>query len=230
MPPPDQLIGIPSHVWKMCAVILADPSGRAIRGYARKFGNKVAVGAVMAAALVPGDGTQRYTWLDERARYIVALGFALIELSRATKKRGPYTRLVMGIPMGALRALVANPWDRERKPSRSAMAGTHREGGCMEDGQVGYMKALREAGLFYAQQVPREHAHSFERCGPSGHTLNRYWLVGMFPDLCRSLERAHKHIRLATFAWDVVDGKTAPRADRAHSASAIARRDQPPDG
>lgn len=170
--------GIPIEVVRMARVIRADGTGIAAKSYVRKIGNRVYAGAVLTAALVPmGDGRYRYTWADERARIIVALGCFLHAMSVHTRRRGRWSRVVRGFTQGALAAVLANPYEPDRRPSLSAINGRHRPGASLHDGQLGYLRALEAAGAIYSQQLPTRHVTAFERVWPSGYASNRYWLV-----------------------------------------------------
>lgn len=174
---------IPRDVLVMTRTIIADGTGGASKMYARRMGNRVYAGAVMAAALVPlAPGSYRYSLADTRARCIVALGCALHALSSSTRRTGRWSRVVKGVPIGALQALLANPFEPERRPSRSAVSGTHRGDATLESGQLGYLRALEASGALYSQQLPSSQADECERLWPSGYTSNRYWLVTDRPD------------------------------------------------
>lgn len=168
---------IPRAIVVMCRTILADATGAAGKIYLRRCSNRVYAGAVATAAFVPCAGGCRYDWADSRARAIVALGCALQALSVPTRRRGCWTHVVRGVTQGALCALLANPFAPERRPSRSALAGVHRSDASLDNGQLGYLRALQAAGALYAQQLPSTDVAGFERVWPSGYTSNRYWLV-----------------------------------------------------
>lgn len=184
---------IAKHIWAMCCAVVNDESGRAARIYLRRQRNKVAVGCIRLAALVPADdGRTLYTWADERARCIAALGLALLALEVPTRKTGMWEGIVRGITVGALQALLASAWKWERvkdelrrkRPSRAALVGTHELGADLASGQVGYLKALKLAGFCYSQQHRVGGAvqlEPFERCWPSGYASNRYWVVTSIP-------------------------------------------------
>lgn len=187
---------IPRAVLVMTRTIVADATGGAGKMYTRRMSNRVYAGAVMTAAFVPFDGLSakrmllggaaggafRYSWADTRARCIVALGCALHALSAPSRRQGRWNRSVRGVTRGALCALLANPFEPERRPSISALVGTHRVDGTLESGQVGYLRALELAGALYAQQLPSSKVADFERLWPSGYASNRYWLLTDRPD------------------------------------------------
>src|SRR4029077_13901074 len=157
------------------------------RIWLRRERNKVAVGCIRLAALACDEhGATRYMWTDERARRICALGLALCALAIPTRRRGPWQGIVRAIPRGALCALLASPWETDRKPSLTGLVGTHRAGATMESGQVGYLRALELAGLCYAQQLPASQVAAYERCWPSGYASNRYWIVTSVPTIPES--------------------------------------------
>jgi len=170
------LTRIPSAVWRMAAQVIADQTGRAARIYLARMSARASAGAILRAALENGQA-----WADLRARRIAALGLALDALSRRTRRRGLWTRVVMGITRAAFCALLRNPFDpRERaRPSVSACFGVHRSGAADDaaSNAIGYFRALARAGAAYAQQLPTTQAAACERGFPSGHLPNRYWLL-----------------------------------------------------
>lgn len=188
---------IPRNIWIMARDILADPSGQAARIWLRRERNKVACGCIRFAALVPGsDGTTRYTWADLRARRICALGLALVSLARpAPRRKGIWSSVLMGVPRGYLCALLADPYESKRRPSKSALAGTHRVGATLETGQLGYLRALERAGLFYRQQLPLRESELCERFG-GDHPTNRYWLITSLPHTAGSSARRQQLVDL----------------------------------
>lgn len=175
----------------MACAVLNDESGRAARIYLRRARNKVAVGCIRLAALVPvGQGRSLRSWADYRARAIAALGLALLQLEVPTRRKGPWEGVVRGIPQGAFLALLSNAWKlergsngelRRRRPSRAALSGTHRRDADLQNGQQGWLRALELAGFCYAQQLPAKDVEPFERCWTSGYATNRYWIVTSIP-------------------------------------------------
>jgi hypothetical protein len=170
------LTRIPSAVWRMTAQVIADQTGRAARIYLARMSARASAGAILRAALENGQA-----WADLRARRIAALGLALDALGRRTRRRGLWTRVVMGITRAAFCALLRNPFDpRERaRPSVSACFGVHRPGAAEDTASnaIGYFRALARAGAAYCQQLPTSQAAACERGYPSGHLPNRYWLL-----------------------------------------------------
>jgi hypothetical protein len=210
---------IPRRVWVLAQDVLADPSGRAVRIWMSRARNKVAVGAIRLAALVPGPAGSRYSWADERARRIAALGLGLLELGAPTARRGIWTDVVRGVTRGALCALLANPWERERRPSMTALAGRHRSGADFTTGQVGYLRALEEAGFCYRQQLPADDrsVRGFERWrGKEGDvwTSNRYWIVSLIPTRALSDEEKRRLIALNEAGWDAPDEEISRAPER----------------
>jgi len=175
---------IPLEVFRLMQDVVSDASGASCRIYLRAEGNKVAVGAIRQAALVATDYGCRYTWADLRARRVAALGLALLRLGALTARKGRWSEVVRGIPVMGLAAGLRDPFSGHT-PSRAAMAGHHRRGGTVDNGQVGYLVALRTAGLFYRQQLPAAAAERWEVIGPSGYATNRYWIVTSSPEQVR---------------------------------------------
>jgi hypothetical protein len=155
---------------------LADNSGRAIAYYVRTHPDKIVAAAARRAALLPGpNGVCRYAWTDYRARSIAALGLAMGRTAVETNRRGKWSRIMRGFPVGAFSALLRNPYTGE-KPHPKTLTGRWREAD-PEKGQVGYLRALEWAGLFYSQQLPKDAVEPFEAAGASGHSVNRYWIL-----------------------------------------------------
>jgi hypothetical protein len=163
---------IPRTTWVQVSALLADASGRAVRIHLKQLRNKVLAGAIKRAALCGGH----FAWSDDRARAVAALGIAFASLARRTRRRGRWEFLIKGIPLGALCALLRDPWTGER-PHRNTLSGTHRAGAAWDSGQVGYLNALVGAGALYKQQLPKDEAQACELLGPSGYATSRYWLV-----------------------------------------------------
>jgi len=190
---------------------LADPSGRAIRYHSRRLGHPIAIGAIRRAALVPGaDGQCRYSWRDDRARRIAALGLALVSLAAPTRRKGQFTLLARGFSRQCLAALLADPWSRAR-PSLTALAGRHRRGATLETGQLGYLRALEAAGLFYAQQLPAAVCDPGE-VGPSGWACSRYWILGVMPLAYAVMAMREQLLELHADGWRLIDHAPIRRA------------------
>jgi len=178
--PRHDIMRIPSAVWRTTAQIIADASGRAARIYLARMPSRAVAGAVLRAATENGQA-----WADLRARRICALGVALDLLSKRTRRRGPWSRLVIGITRGAFAALLADPFDQrsQAKPSLNACFGVHRLGAAedADSNQIGYYRALQRTGATYRQQIgqhSRDTLAPCERGFPSGHSPSRYWLAG----------------------------------------------------
>lgn len=170
---------IPFKLWLLCAMVIADRSGRAARVELAKLKNRPAAGAILRASIAPELGAERRSWSDLRTRRIAALGLAIVHLADPTRRRDQWGGgLVRGIPRGALCALLRDPLDPRSSatPSISALVGVHRPGATADTGQVGYLNALAAAGLLYRQQLPACEAGRDE-VGPSGWAMNRYWVV-----------------------------------------------------
>jgi hypothetical protein len=167
---------IPRQVWLACWSVIADPSGKAARAAWRGVA-AVRRGRMLRASLGLETGTARYRWSDLRARRICALALGLHLLNERTRRRGRWAGgCVRGITRPALCALLRDPNDPRSSstPSVSALAGTHRPGATAATGEVGYLRALEEAGFCYSQQLAPAVAAPCERFG--AYCSNRYWL------------------------------------------------------
>lgn len=184
--PPER---IPREVWVMCWMIVGDHSGRAARMYLRwarsRFGGW-ALARIRDAAMQPNDqGECRYTWADDRARRITALGLLLLRCSHNATRRQAFGsastkvgRLVKSINEEALCSALAMPWDLSDKPSaKNIGAAVPRSGRPNEAPWLGYIAALDEAGFLERGRVPLEVAGDNEIGRWSGHTINRYWIA-----------------------------------------------------
>lgn len=172
---------IPRDVWVMAWDCEADGTGHAVRYWMRRERNKVAVGAARAAALAGGR-----TWHSQTARRIMTCALVQLRCAVSVERKGRWTELVRGIPAGAFSAMLAPPGTGARAPHRNTLLGFHR--GLASDvgrGQGGYIRALELAGFCYSQQLPADQVEAFERCGPSGHACNRYWLLSGNPSSVR---------------------------------------------
>ncbi|HKU37324.1 MAG TPA: hypothetical protein VJR89_04235, partial [Polyangiales bacterium] len=197
---------IPRKVRVMSAAILAAPW--AAKLYLRKLPNRVLAGAILRAALVPIGDDFRYSYADERARHIIALGCIQYALRGSTRRTDRWAGgMVSGFTEGALRMLLADPHDATRVPSRSALVGTHRPGGNWENGQCGWLLALEQCGALYRQQLPASDAsvRPWERW-PSGYTSNRYWLVTDRTEAPRDPAMVTLLRKLQAFAGELLDG------------------------
>ena len=196
---PTAIRNIPITVWTQAAQVMADQTGRAARLHLRRADHRSAAGAILRAALGTGKQTADRSWSDLRTRRIAALGLALLALSKNTRRHGPWGALVIGVPRGALAALLRDPFDRRHNaaPSTSALFGTHRKDADPTSADVGYFPALRAAGMVYSQQLPKAEAHPCETWGPTGYAFNRYWLL---TDAAWKLDSAEARAALAELA------------------------------
>lgn len=178
----------PRPVWIDAQLITADEHGRYCRHLLRRIAEKNAraAGAVRCAALAPlADGTTRYTWAGRddsarRARRILAIFWTRWCASQATARHDG-ARLVRGQSVSFLRAAIRDE-TTGRKPSPSAMSGTHRRGATLATGQIGYLRALEEAGACWTQQFKtgetiKKHCESWE-IGPDGYPIAWVWIPG----------------------------------------------------
>lgn len=203
---------VPRHVWLTCACLLVDGSGRFARQVLRGISNKVFAGAVRDAALapLPGDRGDRYDWTDKRARYVLAIAYAIHSCAYQTSRRG-WSGLCRGLSRHALLTLVRDPFRASREPwcercerrhpSYSALSGTHRAGASLDTGQIGWLRALEEAGAISRQQfkAPDTIAAMCKpwEIGEAGYPINWYWLPSAVP-VCLS----QTEILLAQFQHD----------------------------
>lgn len=179
---------IPVRVWRECWRIVGDVSGRAAL-YARARCRVRAFVGAFNRAMHRADGTiyslAGTSQANQRARRIAAAWYALVQLSERTARKGAFNAIVKGISQGAFMALLRDPHEPTAKatPHRNTLFGNHRPGAAADSGEVGYFIVLREAGMYYAQQLPTRTAEeraklwACERFGPSGRATNRYWLV-----------------------------------------------------
>lgn len=182
--------------WDMMRVCFADRTGTAIRIQLRRRWNKVAMGALRNAALCPqGDGSTLYTWADDRARAIAALGLGMYTLSTAAEgcRARKWSRVLIGVPIELWRAALADPWTG-RRPHRNTLSGTHEALADWTTGKVGYLRALEGAGFCYGQQLPPADALPCERAGK--YTLNRYWIVTAWAHVPVSAEQRAELLEL----------------------------------
>lgn len=182
---PPELANLPRSVYIMARDVMCDPTGAAARTWFARCRNKVAIGLLRRAALVPDEsGKTRYTWADSRARAIAALGLALLELATPTPNRpGAWASVVKGYQRSILCALLENPHEPGRRPHVNTLAGRHRVGATYESGQVGWLVALEDVGFLYSQQLPAAEVEPYERFrvwrsdGADMRASNRYWLI-----------------------------------------------------
>lgn len=161
-----QARAFPSTVWAMNAHILADASGKAARLYLRRCYHQI--GARIVEKSAKGDSNRSLG--HPVARKIVALGLSMLALSRETRRKGLWGRIIKAVPMTAWSALLRDPYTTH-KPSLSSISGYHgREGKT-----AGYLDALRANGLFYSQQLPKTAVEPIEALGD--YSVNRYWII-----------------------------------------------------
>jgi hypothetical protein len=153
---------IARKTWRASWVRRGDHSGRAAWLSLCQAKNRAAAGAIRRAALAG-----RRTWSSSYALNVLTLGLALLELSHATRRKSRWRNILDGIPIGALQELLRDPVSG-KVPHRNSISGTHRPHATLQNGQLGYLRALELAGFCYTQQRRRcEHDPS----------LNTYWIV-----------------------------------------------------
>jgi hypothetical protein len=185
---------ISADLWYDCAVILWDKSAKAIKEFSVQCQNKIAISRLNRAALGICDenGKRAYSYVGDsrgalRARRIFALGWLLMNLSVGTRRKGPFNRLVAGIPQSALRAVLRDPSTGEQV-HRTTISGEHRS--TRQAGEIGYLDALKESGFCYTRQAkwqgdaPNikgwEDIRDVERAGQNGEwqfSMARYWII-----------------------------------------------------
>lgn len=216
---------IPRDVWVMAWDCEADATGHALRYWMRRERNKVFLGAARDAALAGGART----WHSQTARRIMTCALVQARLSESTARKGRWSELVRGIPLGAFAALLAPPGAAARAPHRNTLAGWHRGlGSDARRGQVGYLRALEESGALYAQQLPADAVEPFERCGSSGHACNRYWLLSPSPSSVSDQAEREQLIALhragQAAAGEHLSAATAAGARRQNAAESRAQQ------
>lgn len=149
---------IPAHLFKQTRHIIFDWNGWASRFYSRICPHKIGVGLTHRAALCYDEnGVPRYSYIGQsreaiRARCVLAAGLLWLGLSKPTgRKHQGWSKIVKGIPQQAFLAALSHPGNK--RLHRNALDGTHRK--CADSdtgGSVGYLVALRRAGLLYTRQ------------------------------------------------------------------------------
>ncbi len=179
---------------------------------------EAAVGAIWRAAFEPYDaddpGITRRNFSDDRARCLLALGYSLAALAKHTSRKGPWGKVVRGIPLTAFQWLLSYP-DGSRAPFRTTLTGRHRgPDSRSEGGQLGYLRTLEQSGLIARSQQWYPDAAAWE-LGPERTVLirgvltqvafqmNRYWLVTDTPP--RSGEHRDHVIELIRQGWECLD-------------------------
>lgn len=156
----------PAQLWAMNAHILTDPTEKAARIYLRGCYHQI--GARIVEKVARGEHNRPLT--HPIARYILALGLSMLALSKETRRAGLWGRIIKAVPMTAYAALLRHPVTGHR-PSLSAIAGAHGR----QNATKGYLDQLREGGLFYCQQLPKDAVSPIEKLGD--YAVNRYWLI-----------------------------------------------------
>lgn len=134
-----------------------------------RLGNRAAAGALIRS----GFGYGARGWSSSYARHVLVLGIGLCALYRTTHRKGRFSRLVDGIPIEGLCALLRDP-----RTGHVPCAGTlshrhHRPDGDLRNGQIGYLHALELTGFLsrlQRQKPSRERPDILPSC-------NQYWIV-----------------------------------------------------
>lgn len=164
---PDLFRVIPREVWELAARCMG--SRRAAWYELCRCGNRAAVGAIRRAAFGGRRG-----WPSSYALRVIVLALCELKISQPTRgKRGRWAYNFDGVPIDALRWLLRDPHSG-RVPSKSAMSGRHRSNGDVDNGQIGYLRAL-EAVRFH-RRFQRERP---TRWNPDRKpSCNTYWIIG----------------------------------------------------
>ena len=149
---------IPANLWIDAQIIVSDATGRAVRAFAHQTDNKIALARIHRAALaIDNDGRAQYDYAGDsvtscRARRVFALGYLMLRLSRGTRRRGQWNRLLAGITQRALITAISDPYNSSRKKlARTTVTGRHRRVG--QAGEIGYLDALKRSGFCYTRQA-----------------------------------------------------------------------------
>lgn len=186
--------GIPYDIYVDCQVIISDRTSKTIQGFSRQLKNKIGLARINRSALgIRDDGKALYSYRgdsrgSQRARAIFATGWLLWRLSRGTNRKGPWNRLVTGLPQKRMIAAITPYGERKHV---NTFTGKRREGENPWD--IGYLDALKESGFCYTRQAKwsvskgnkptakgwedyRESEKGGERNGLA-FSLARYWII-----------------------------------------------------
>lgn len=190
----------PSHLWIQTKLVVSDATNQAGTYYANKSQNKIGIGLLHRAALSPdSDGKNRYTYTGNsrgsvRARSILALGLMMLSLSRPTRRRDRYKRIVKGIPQTLILEALNHPANT-KDIHINTLTGKHRESidNKPTSGDVGWLDALKNIGFLCHWQARWKDTEKPDLKGwhditaneispnvkPGGWlvSLNRYWIV-----------------------------------------------------
>lgn len=207
-PPP----GYPRELWIDVQECLHDLTGRVIRHELSKLRPVWAAMVRRAALGEHGDGTCARDWTSERARNIAAFGIAECRLAMRTRRKGKHTHVVTGYTRGAWCALLQGSRSRPLHVNTLSCAS-------------GYIRALRDAGLLYRQQLPAGEVEPYERwVNRDGETFasNRYWLCNPNPydgHLQSDVRKALLDLAIAASAKDFLIVTRRPRKAPLHVPS-----------
>lgn len=194
---------IKAHEWIKCAQITSDQHAQAALYYLDLESNRVAIGLFLQ--VIGGRGKLKGRSNSAvRARAILASLLLVIGNARGTRRNWDrYNACSKGLPVEAIQAALQDITTRV-KPSRSTISGTNSGGPLERDsngrvidertgGQVGYMRALKNARIIYTRQARWKDTEKPATRGweniqqneirnaptPSGWnvSLNRYWIV-----------------------------------------------------
>jgi hypothetical protein len=140
---------IPRWAWDLGAKCRADRTGRTLWWNLTQCGNRAAVGAIRAAMFGGRRG-----WHSPFAIKTGTLGLLLTRLAVASGRKSKWRYELNDVARNALCALLYDGATKHT-PSLSAISGRHRSDGSLDNGQIGYLQALQQAGLIQRFQVRR---------------------------------------------------------------------------
>lgn len=203
---------VPHELWCLMRAIATDHSGACAKHWLRHCPNKVFAAAVRQVALIPtrepddastGERHDHFTWRDDRARDVVALGALLIGMQSAVRSANWHGRRWPAVVTGLCRNLILvalEPDERYRK-SRQYLTGIYGWGGRWNSSPFargkktgpgcGILIALEQCGALYRN--PWQGQGYATR---SGFQPNQYWITSALPE------------------YGVDDAETAQRCER----------------
>ncbi len=215
--------------WRRADACWHDNTGKFARAWLALL-PPVWAGIIRCAALGEVDGGVTRLWDSERARAIVILGCVIVGNAHASRRKGKHRYLVRGFTRGAFAAICRG--GRGRALHLNTISGQHRMGAPDHSGELGYLDALKRAGLFYSQQLPAEQVTPWERWkvtrgkrGGDGTedlsvTTNRYWLIN--PNPYDGHLVAEVRVMLLAFAESALSSAALRLRERARPASSDA--------
>lgn len=148
---------IPKAVWNIATLCMHPVHGiETIKRYAARVPSEFLAVGCAVALLQYGGGTRAVD--SRRAQSILTLTIVMWLLAKRSKEGGHWGYVIQGLPYGAFCWLVArfeNYGRAERRPPHvNTVWGTHRAGGRFDRSEVGYVAAMRQAGMIRTKQPP----------------------------------------------------------------------------